>query len=444
MLRDYVSTVRYRSAKLDHETDAHVAGVQRVIARAAQIAADAHKNAADASEAAALARNAAAEAVGWADKADKSAAEAKGYADDAAESARRADASAAEAAKSAEQARAAADRASSAAASATKSARQAASSAAQARTYANLAYGYAEQARLSALEALQDAAAAAKAASEALEIAAKKQLEEDLARREADTAPGGSGAGTVDGLKEYENGSVLLEFDGVCYLNGVALPAEQGYGKCVDLAWEFDQWLGDWAGSIQWGGVEDSDQAGLMLLAAFCHWEDNRPFVDDNNRAACGTQLLSMLEGSPEAMILYENGIGSGLAKLFRNLGKKVGIKVKPPMWNVAQSSALHEAYKNILRKEMAKPYVQDSTLAKFVDTLYRPGAQIGSGSTAAAVRLELANSVTVGGRTHSQKAKDAITYLQNWLSKNPTAAAGDRAAAENLIRDMLNALNGL
>jgi hypothetical protein len=248
----------------------------------------------------------------------------------------------------------------------------------------------------------------------------------------------------VDGLKEYENGSVLLEFDGVCYLNGVALPPSQGYGNCVDLAWEFDQWLGDWAGAIQWGGVKDSDQAGLMLLAAFCHWEDNRPFVDDNNRAACGTELLSMLEGSPEAMIMYEGGIGSGLAKLFRNLGKKVGIKVKPPMLGASHNAALHEAYKNILRKEMAKPYVQDPKLADFVSELYRPGAQIGSGSTAAAVRFERLTNGQVGGKTHAEKAQNAITYLQNWLTKNPTAAPGDRAAAENLIRDMLNALNGL
>lgn len=35
------------------------------------------------------------------------------------------------------------------------------------------------------------------------------------------------------------------------------------------------------------------------------------------------------------------------------------------------------------------------------------------------------------------------ITSLQKWLQQNPTAAPGDRAAAENVIRDMQNALKG-
>jgi hypothetical protein len=35
------------------------------------------------------------------------------------------------------------------------------------------------------------------------------------------------------------------------------------------------------------------------------------------------------------------------------------------------------------------------------------------------------------------------ITALQRWLKNNPTAPSGDRAAAENVIRNMLNAING-
>ena len=91
----------------------------------------------------------------------------------------------------------------------------------------------------------------------------------------------------------------------------------------------------------------------------------------------------------------------------------------------------------------MAKPAVTDKALAGLVDKLYRPGATVGSGSTAAAIRQELATGQPVGGAFHSQKAKDGITALQKWLEKSPTAAPGDRAAAENIIRDMTNALGG-
>ena len=103
----------------------------------------------------------------------------------------------------------------------------------------------------------------------------------------------------------------------------------------------------------------------------------------------------------------------------------------------------MHEAYKNELRAAMEKPAVSDETLSSIVDKLYRPNAQVGSGSTAAAVRQELATGESVGNAFHSQKASDTIAELQRWLSRNPTASPGDRAAAENLIIDMTNALGG-
>lgn len=104
---------------------------------------------------------------------------------------------------------------------------------------------------------------------------------------------------------------------------------------------------------------------------------------------------------------------------------------------------AAHEAYKDGLRAAMSKPVVSDPALAKLIDPLYRPNATIGSGSTAAAVRQELATGQPVGGAFHSQKATDSIRSLERWLSINPTAMPGDRAAAENIIRDMRNALEG-
>jgi hypothetical protein len=91
----------------------------------------------------------------------------------------------------------------------------------------------------------------------------------------------------------------------------------------------------------------------------------------------------------------------------------------------------------------MGKSAVSDKNLSRIIDRLYRPDAKIGSGSTAAAVRHELTTGQPVGNAFHSQKSRDGITALQKWLDRNPVATPGDRAAAENVIRDMSNALRG-
>lgn len=91
----------------------------------------------------------------------------------------------------------------------------------------------------------------------------------------------------------------------------------------------------------------------------------------------------------------------------------------------------------------MSRPAVQDAKLNSLMDELYRADAKIGSGSTAAAVREEAATGSTVGGKLHTQKAQNYIDALNKWLKNNPTASSGDRAAAENVIKDMQNALSG-
>ena len=91
----------------------------------------------------------------------------------------------------------------------------------------------------------------------------------------------------------------------------------------------------------------------------------------------------------------------------------------------------------------MERPHTANSELSGLMDDLYRPGAKVGSGSTAAAVREELATGAQVGGRSHVQKAGDYARALDDWLRRNPTASPGDRAAAENVARDLRNALGG-
>jgi RHS repeat-associated protein len=93
-------------------------------------------------------------------------------------------------------------------------------------------------------------------------------------------------------------------------------------------------------------------------------------------------------------------------------------------------------------RAAMSRPSAIDEALNNLFNDLYRPGAKVGSGSTAAAIREELKTGVRVGGRSHIQKAHDYIRALEDWLTANPDAS-GDRAAAENVLKDLKNALSG-
>jgi len=108
-----------------------------------------------------------------------------------------------------------------------------------------------------------------------------------------------------------------------------------------------------------------------------------------------------------------------------------------------AANRALHERFVDGLRVAMERPHVQDEALSGLLDDLYRPGATVGSGSTAAAVRHEAATGTKIRGRSHTQKAENYSAALQDWLNRNPSAPPGDRAAAENVLRDMQNALKG-
>jgi filamentous hemagglutinin len=91
----------------------------------------------------------------------------------------------------------------------------------------------------------------------------------------------------------------------------------------------------------------------------------------------------------------------------------------------------------------MDRPLVSDSRLSSLLDDLYRPGGTIGNGSTAAAVRHEIATGLPVLGREHSQKARDYIVALERFIRRNPNSSANDIRAAQNVIRDLRNALGG-
>jgi len=106
-----------------------------------------------------------------------------------------------------------------------------------------------------------------------------------------------------------------------------------------------------------------------------------------------------------------------------------------------AHNRAQHEAQKAEYRQRMQKPIVRDKKLQKFISKLYRPTATVGSGSTADAIREEKATGQKIKNSFHIKKGEDALVYLKRWLINNPTASPGDRAAVENIIDDLNDAL---
>ena len=79
-----------------------------------------------------------------------------------------------------------------------------------------------------------------------------------------------------------------------------------------------------------------------------------------------------------------------------------------------AYNRAAFEQYKTTLRVQMEKPYVVDPKLKKIIERNYRPHANIGNGSTAAAIRYEIATGGQVYGKLLSQKGRESIISLKN------------------------------
>lgn len=92
----------------------------------------------------------------------------------------------------------------------------------------------------------------------------------------------------------------------------------------------------------------------------------------------------------------------------------------------------------------LAKPNVSDAKLQNYVDNLYKGTTnptRVGTGTTADAVRAELATGQATAGKFHMQKAEETIRGLQRWLRNNPNASYHDRLVAQSLLDDLLDAL---
>ena len=77
---------------------------------------------------------------------------------------------------------------------------------------------------------------------------------------------------------------------------------------------------------------------------------------------------------------------------------------------------------------------ITDPELRGIADQLYRPGASIGNGGTADAIRA---------GFGHEIKGAERITQLVRWLDSHSAATAHDIHAAQSMLQDLISAMSG-
>jgi len=76
----------------------------------------------------------------------------------------------------------------------------------------------------------------------------------------------------------------------------------------------------------------------------------------------------------------------------------------------------------------------------EIVNQLYRPGAIIGDGGTADALRMEIKFGIKINDKTHLQKAQERINQINKILNKYPTHP--DRDLLITLRDDLIDAVN--
>lgn len=102
---------------------------------------------------------------------------------------------------------------------------------------------------------------------------------------------------------------------------------------------------------------------------------------------------------------------------------------------------------KNSIKKEISvkgKKLLEEAKTQEVKDLvkqLYRPGAKIGDGGTADALKHEKKTGENIGNKGHEQKAKERVAQINKLLSKYPNHQ--DKELLLKLKKDLENALNG-
>lgn len=94
----------------------------------------------------------------------------------------------------------------------------------------------------------------------------------------------------------------------------------------------------------------------------------------------------------------------------------------------------------------LPKPVVDNPKLGNIVNDLYKGTTnpnRVGTGTTADAIRNEIATGQATAGRFHAQKGLEYERGLGNFLRRNPSASYRDRLTAQSLLDDLRSARGG-
>jgi RHS repeat-associated protein len=122
---------------------------------------------------------------------------------------------------------------------------------------------------------------------------------------------------------------------------------------------------------------------------------------------------------------------------------------VRHQVSQMAQSRAtegVRQSVASAARAILATPKVGSQKLQNIINDVYKGTTnpnRVGTGTTADAIRHELATGRSVGGRFHGQKGTEYARALENWLRANPNAPYRDRVVAQSVLDDLRSALGG-
>lgn len=83
---------------------------------------------------------------------------------------------------------------------------------------------------------------------------------------------------------------------------------------------------------------------------------------------------------------------------------------------------------------------VSNTKLKNCINEMYRPGATIGDGGLADAIRHELTTGELVGGKSHITKGLERVRNLENIIAKQDLDS-NDLKIATDLLNDLKAAL---
>ncbi len=204
-------------------------------------------------------------------------------------------------------------------------------------------------------------------------------------------------------------------------------------------------------GIYRFSGEQNDTESALYFLRARYYDPQTGRFISRD--PIKGTMMDSRTQNpyvyTANNPINYSDPSGEFWMELVERYGPSIGTKLTQFGQRCIQGG---QKILNYLTKpsttsiEQSIPKVSDPKLNNIVNDLYKGvGApnQIGSGSTADAIRSELSTGKPTYDTFHIEKGQQYIRALDKWIRNNPNSSENDKKTAEFLLNDLRNALSG-